>query len=356
MDGDTSQAPEHQIPELVSFEPKTRDVVIGSIKLVLRRLRKMGVLTHEGEYADLLKNPAALHEFIERFKENRDVASDLAVDAKGHPVDNDRTTLVCNLTLAQIERLLVYTCAKKRLASVLAEKGGEAGKRTSADLPEVMKDVIGFSWQLPLFETYFGTMNEEQFRVLGPRVLALQTAEALAPIAGMESHNIRKAEKLMEAQFDAALRLLPAAIRGAATCNPKNYKMLRKAAGKNFLTVLSAEPQIVLEISGMSHDRVAALAPFAAKLCTEVLQQIDAVPDAMMPPMMNSFGQVFGDLANDLLGEPEFAKKFLFGIVGSMRDMKVVNDDELAAATQATKYKWEAVKHDVLAWWDKRPR
>ena len=356
MEAEKSAIPEIHLPELIVFEPKARDIVIGSIKLVLRHLSKAGALQFDGEYTDLLKNPEALFEFIQWFRENRDVAHDLAVNSVGKPVADDQTPLICKLTLAQIERLLVYTCAKKRLAYLNAQKDGQAEQRTTADLSDEIKDVMGFSWQLPLLDIYLNVMTPDHFRVLGWRVLVLRSVETLEPIARLDAHALRQAEKTMGSDFDKALQHRPVAIRGAAACPPKAYANIKKAAKKSFWNTLSASPEVVLEIAAMSYARIAAVAPFAEMLCAEACEQFEAVPESVLPVMLESFGSVFEELAPNLLGEPAFAEKFLFKMVGGLRSMKIVNSQQQAASMQAIGYKWQGEQKEILDWWAKRPR
>lgn len=297
--------------------------------------------------------------FIEGFKGNQDIASELTVDASGKTVADDEARLVCNLTLAQIEQLLVITCAKKvaaaRAAAPDAGKGA-AGKpaAVSAELSDMVKEVIAFAWQLPLLPIYLGTMKEEHFRVLGTRLLLLRSADALGVVAQIDPADIRKAERVMERDFELALAKRPHAIRGGALCYPKSYKLLRATAGKHMWEVLSGNPQIVVELLALSSDRIGPLAPFAAKMSEEAFRQIEAVPAPLLGPLLGSFQTVFGDLAQALIGDEEFAKKHLFNMVGVVRSIPASSEKDLANAPQVLTYKWKSLLDPVKEWWHSR--
>ncbi len=338
------------LPTLVVFEPKTRDIVIGSVKLVLRRLKNKNVIPGDPDYADLLRDPAAMHTFVERFKENRDVASDLAVTARGQPATGDGDELICKVTLSQIERVLVYTCAKKRCAALAKVKSDDKPK-SSAEIPQEIKNILGFAWQLPLLDTYLGTMQPNHFRALGHRLLWLKTPEALAPFAQSEPSNICQAEKAMGEDFDDMVRLRPAAVRSAAVCSPKQYALIKSESGAGTLDLLATDRQVFVELLGEPRDRLVALAPFASEMCVETYRQIEAVPAGVLSALLVSFRRVLGDISGNLLGDPEFARKFLFDVVGSVRSMKVSPDDDKDQAVQIIGYKWDAIEAKITEWW-----
>lgn len=349
------------IPALITFEPQTRDIVIGAIKLVHKRLKSKGVVDAALEYQDLLRDPAAMQSFIQGFKANRDIASELTVDATGKTVGDDDAKLICNLTLAQIERLLVITCAKKVAASRAAappsaKSGAAKGKPApvSAELPDAIKDVIAYDWQLPLLSLYLEALKEDHFRVLGPRLLLLRSLDTLTFIAGLDPADIRKAERTMGPDCDLALAKRPEAVRGGALCTPKSYKLLKSTSGKLLWEILSAEPQVLVELLALPSDRIVPLAPFAAKMSAEAFRQIEAVPAPLLEPMLGSFQGVFGDLSQELIADDEFAKKFLFGMIGTVRSLPSNSEKDLAAAPQVLAYKWQALRDPITEWWQSR--
>ncbi len=346
-------------PPLIVFEPQTRDIVLGSIKLVHKRLKIKGVVDAKLEYQDLLRDPAAMFAFIHAFKANRDIACELTVDAAGKAQEDDNAKLICSVTLAQIERLLVITCAKKVAANQPpAPAAGKPAKGQPAtpanELSDIKKDGIAFAWQLPMLPLYIEMMKDEHFRVLGPRIFLLRTPEALESVARLDPADIRKAERLMAAEYEMALATYPRAIRGGSLCDAKSYKLLKATAGKHMWQLLSGDPQIIVEFLALSGDRVTALAAFAAKMSPEAFRQIEGVPTPLLKPMFDGFAGTFGDVAQDLIGNEEFAKKFLFTMVGVARSMPSNSEKDIAAAPQMMKYKWESLHEPVTQWWEAR--
>ena len=159
------------LPKLIELDDATKDAVLGSLKLVLKRLKNKELIAAEIEYRDLLNDPNRMHEFIACFKKNLKVGRDLALNQRGQPVKNFSEQLVCGMSLAQIERLLVYTCAKKIYRKKAAEEdrqktakpkdakkgwlrggkqaGKQAAKKTTSEVPDEIKAIIAFDWQLP---------------------------------------------------------------------------------------------------------------------------------------------------------------------------------------------------------------
>ncbi len=161
-------SPISDLPKSIELDDATKDVVLGSLKLVLKRLKNKELIAAEIEYRDLLNDPNRMHEFITCFKKNLEVGRDLALNQRGQPVKDFSEQLVCGMSLAQIERLLVYTCAKKIYRRKAAEEGRQkaakpkdakkgwlrggkqaakqTAKKTPSEVPEEIKDILAFDW------------------------------------------------------------------------------------------------------------------------------------------------------------------------------------------------------------------
>jgi hypothetical protein len=144
---------------------------------VLKRLKDKELIAAETEYGDLLNEPNRMCEFITCFKKNQAVGRDLALNQQGQPVKDFSEQLVCGMSLAQIESLLVYTCAKRiyrkkeakedspkpakskevekswlpggKRAAKQAAQQIQAAKKAASELPEDIKAILAFDWQLP---------------------------------------------------------------------------------------------------------------------------------------------------------------------------------------------------------------
>ncbi len=324
------------IPPLVKLAPETKDVVLGAIKLVLKRLKTAGLVEDGVEYGDLAGQPRHMAAFIARFKNNRRVAKDLALTRAGQPARRDDEELVCGLTLAQIERLLVYTCAKKAMAR-------------GARLHEDEKAVIAFDWQLPLLGLY-GRMTVEHFQVLGDDLLVVRSAEGARALATLTPAQIERAREVAGERFGQMLAEAPEAIRGVARCDADVFDLLVRVAGPRLWEFLAGDEQRVVEIGGVSPERVTALGPDVADLCVPSLRQIEHVPTEVLRAFLSAFRAVFGPAAAALLADQEFAFAFLRDAANQARGLAGREGVPEAQVEDALRAAWESVKPRVETW------
>ena len=77
-----------RVPPLADLDDEVKDVVLGSVKFVIKRLKKSGGIPAETKYKNLLADPARMGEFIAAYKKDRSLSHGLALDATGKPVDD----------------------------------------------------------------------------------------------------------------------------------------------------------------------------------------------------------------------------------------------------------------------------
>ena len=334
-----------EIPALVDFPPETKTLVIGAIKLVLRRLRRDGLLREDVAYGDLLGDAAKLHEVISLFKANRAIADDVVLDTAGGPVRDDRKTLICGITLAQIERLLVFTCAKRLYASW----DGWTGVRSSgAVVPEELKRVLGFDWQLPLLPLYQTAMSAEHFRALGDAVLALRTPQAVVAASNMDPGEIENLKLAAGDRFAEVLMVAPDAGALVARLKPEKFALFSEAAGDRLWEFLAGEPQVRGYLMGVVAERVRALGPSLPDLCLEAARVLTDLPSDRLALLLSSFREVFKDEAPRLLKDSGFAHDVLAPLVARILGAPPDSRDCTSHAHMVRE--WEALKPRIMVW------
>ena len=357
-----AETPQH-IPSLVEFEDRTKDIVIGAIKLILKRLRKKGAFPDGIEYADLLRDPDQMLAFITCYKHNREIGQDVTLDAHGDPAPDDTTPLVCGLTLAQIERLLVYTCAKKRGVSMARETSDPADAQGAAEVAAAwaqrvaaIKEWLVFDWQLPLIDFYLTQMKPGHFRVLDLTVFLVREAEDLEALASVEPSDLRRVRDLVDTRFEEMMAAHPSAARGLVSCDQQSFDMFAEMTTSRLWEFFGGDPQRVVEVLRLEENRRTVIAPFVADIGMATLRQLEQVPNDMLAPIMTGFTKTFGDEGTRFLQEETFARKFLFTIVGDFlgSDREALADADLTF-DKLSEMKWNGIKSAVETWWRTLP-
>lgn len=323
------------IPALVEFPPETKTMVIGAIKLILRRMHKAGLLARDMSYGELLGDAMLLHEVIGLYKAHRDLSADLVVSRKGEPAAGDQAELVCGITLAQVERLLVFTCAKRLFAG--ADRAWEGTRPTGVVVPEELKRILAFDWQLPLLPLYRDFMTAEHFRVLGDAALALRTPRMVAAVARMNPIDIAKLKAAAGAQFAELLAALgePGASGAGPAVAPENPEPksepepASEPASGIAPTDEMPEPPVALPNAGSDAARV-----------------LTSLPTMVAAPLMVAFEDVFGPDAGRLLGDPDFAGDILAGVAGNARRIAECGGD----VEDWARHEWSRMRPQILIW------
>ncbi len=334
-----------EIPALVDFPPETKTLVIGAIKLILRRLRRDDLLQEDVAYGDLLGDAGRLHDVIRVFKANREIADDVVLDTAGAPVRDDRQTLICGITLAQIERLLVFTCAKRLFASW---DGWDGSRSAGAVVPEELKRVLGFDWQLPLLRLYQTAMSAEHFRVLGDSILALRTPQALIAASNMDPGEIENLKHAAGERFTDVLTSAPDAGALVARLKPEKFALFSEAAGDRIWEFLAGEQQVRGYLMGVVAERVRALGPSLPDLCLDAARVLTDLPSDRLALLLSSFREVFKEDAPRLLQDPGFARDVLAPLVS--RILSAPSGSQDCTSHEHMTREWEGLKPRIMVW------
>ena len=359
------------IPKLIELDDTTKDVVLGSLKLVLKRLKNKELIAAEIEYRDLLNDPNRMHEFIACFKKNLKVGRDLALNQQGQPVKDYSEQLVCGMSLAQIERLLVYTCAKKIYRKKAAEEdrqktakpkdakkgwlrggkqaGKQAAKKTTSEVPDEIKAIIAFDWQLPMLETYVFRLRHGHLMELGDGVLAIKSPEALEVVAATDPVSLKEAKKAAGERFLEMLEANAAAVLGLVRCDKKKLAMISQFAGRRVWDVFAGDPELLVEILGCERYILKALGPSVADLGVESFHTLEDISETVLEPLLEAFREVFGERGKVLLNDPDFVGKHLRKIARDFRSMSAKTEDEMQSIKNSAVIVLQTIRQDIAA-------
>ena len=330
------------IPELITPDAETIKRINDGLVQVLKRLQDKGLIPAALTAAALIANPSQMYGFIKIFKDNRDIGSGILVDQAGNLVTDNQALLVCGFTVAQLERYLVMACARK----AYSDFGGE----TKGKIPDGLKPYLAFSWQLPLLGTFVEKMNRYQFVELGDGILFLRSPARVKELAGAMAEDIRKVRKLVGDRYDEMMRENPVAIRGIAQCDEQIFNLFVKVSGDRLWSFFGGDQQLVAELTGADKKRLLSLGPHFPDLCVETFRVLEQIPTPMLAPFMRSFASVFGAPGRALLGDEQFAREFLAGVVDDFRELKAEGSEQLEAVSEAAVLKWNVIKPRLIEW------
>lgn len=365
------------LPTAASLDPELRKIVLAGVKFLLARLRQNNLIDENVQYRDIINTPKLMAEYIDLIRNNLAIGKDLIVDEKGKPVSDMETPLVCGASLGQLERMLVYTCGSKvfikpdeavkkeevtkkgfSLFGLGSKKkaGGKKNAKSSGEAKlEELKPYLVYSWQLNLVGAYEEYLQREHYRMLGDKILVLDSVSKIKTIGRVEPQHIANVKKLTEDRFDQILQDDPGAIAGMAMIKSKaKFDFIFKITGDRVWDFFSRDPQYIVEIIGADEDRIWSVGPSIADLSHENLIILKRLKLPILKIFMDTFRDVFGDLAPKFLIQDDFGPKFLKQIVEEFVEMSTsedTSDEQKNALGDIMALKWGALNERILEWY-----
>lgn len=334
------------VQPLIEFAPGTKDMVIGAIKKVLERLQTKDLVTLGVSYGDVLKRPNLLAEFIDAYKNNRGIGRDVAINAAGRAVEDDDAALICGMTLGQIERMLVFTCAKR----VFAELEAIDGK--NHPVPPEVRDYIAFDWQLPLLKVMGLSLSAEHFRVLGEGLLVVRSLDAVQSLGELDAAEIAKGRQAVGGRFLQVLGSRPMAFRGLALLEKGQLQVYEQILGPRLWEFLARDTQVILEVLKMDPERRRLMGVAIADVCMPTLTALERVNVSILAPFLETFREIFGERAESILAHANFADSFLYEIIERFREIGRgdLSEEKRESVRLAMVLKWRALDQKVTQW------
>lgn len=369
----SASSPYPEIPDGIELGADAKKQVIGGVKTVLVRLQDRGLATAGKDYATVIGNAGLLHEAILAYKANRDIADDIARDAKGAPLRDDGTPTACGITIAQIIQMLVFTCAKRlfteadakpapkvqpagrSLASLFRRKPAEpapipAGKSDGEKKLAELRPLLAFDWQLPLLKFYYFLFNRSQLMELGRDILLLPEIESLEKAAGFTALQMRKARQVTDADFAGMLMANPQAMAGLNHWDEAKYPLFRAALGERIWDFYARDLDYFDKVADVERERIEILGPLLADLSGEAVEVLERLKDEKLVWFLKEFRRVFGAEVPLLLGDGLFARQMLLPVVQNFSQLET-RPDRFA---EAVHLKCTALQPMVAQWLEKR--
>jgi len=324
------------LPPPVDIDSETKKAVIGGVKAVLAAFHQTGLIDTSITYSALISQPEALGLFIDTFRAQRAAADEIVKTPAGEPVHDDHTELVCPITLAQVEHLLVRTCARKlfestRTMETVTEtvtrksmfgliKRSEQVERQSVDPIEERKDrqllaLVAYAWQLPLLDAYRRHLTYSHILELGEDLLSLPTETKIAEIGQLDPGLIRKVKAATGPDFASILTDRPQAIVGISVWNRDMYEFYHKILGEQAWTFFARNSAFFNACASLDKAAAKIYGDVLCFIAVENLVEIQRLNLDKTEVLINAMRSALGPRLPLILSEPSCAKDILRKVV-----------------------------------------
>jgi hypothetical protein len=359
-------------PPAIEIPPDTKRAVLAGFRKVVEIFQSEGKSQPGVSHTEILHDPEQLALFIKTFRANPDLYADVVVGYDGRPItasDPDKA-LVCGISLAQVQQLMVKTCARHLFLqeddekvvtkTVTTKRFGLFSQKTQVTErvenrdPRALREILGyiaFDWQLPLLADY-ADLSLQQLAELGENLLALRTPVAVRELAKFDYNQIRKARAALGPEFTVLLEARPAALHGALYWPKDMYTFFRSILGPKFYDFMARDENFFMMVATMDKAVSRVYGDVLAYIAKENLMEMQRLNIDRTDVLMQTLRTTFGPKLAQLLALPQFAKEVLRRQVEGLVHMHQ-NKDHMLAAQMVT---WGALAPRVDEWLAKQPK
>jgi hypothetical protein len=360
-----------QLPPPVEMNNETKRNIIDALKQIIEIFKGAGKLNAEATYGSILHDPRDLYRFIRTYRANTGLAGDFVKDKEGNPVTAEDELLVCGVTLAQIQQLLVKTCArhfleqenkeevkvvtetvKKKVLGVFTKTeqverkvGGGFDERKVRDISKCM----AFDWQLPLLPAY-NMLNSAQLFELGDYLHCLTSFEGIRDYSQLDQPTIKKAKQTVGDDFPFFLANRPAALSGVGAWSKEMYLFYRKALGDAAFDFFSRDKQFYMVCAALDKPLIAIYGDVLGYIDSGNLEEMQRLNIDKTDVLIQAMRTAFGPNMKEALSNPNFAKDMLRKVVESLQHVS----QEKAQLAQSAMITCKALAPQVANWVEKQ--
>lgn len=363
------------LPPPVEIDGNTKKAIIDGLKRVLVRFQQAKLIDPGLTYQDLISHPEPLEHFIGTFIERRDQCDDIVLSKSGGPTRDDDQMLVCNVSLNQIQQLLVRTCAKKvfetdrtpqTVTETVTKKAlfGLIKKTEQVEVTRVAADpieerkmrelmrYIAFGWQLQLLEAYRNHLHYQQIMAIEEDILALRTPDAVATVGRFTPEVLSKVKAAAGPDFVDILLNRPQAIGGVAVWNRDMYEFYRKLLGDRAWDFFARDPAFFNIVAALDKATSRVYGDVLCYIAAENLEEVQRLNIDKAEVLVTALKAAFGNKIQIVLGHPHFSKDILRKVVDNLLHMNQEKDKLMTSFTLTCK----SMVPMVMDWLSKQPR
>lgn len=322
----------------VDITPETRSAIVDGLKQVLAAFQQAKKIKAEISYQMLIENPQALYQFIQIFRANRELADAIVRSPDGALVRDEETELVCGVSLAQIQRLLILTAAKRHFgvgqpqAKPQEDKKGGLGslfRKQDTDktastgmsaeerkLSELAK-YLAYDWQIPLLQIYRDSLTFQHIMELGPCITLLRDAKAIAQAGRLDPAQIRKARQVVHDDFVQLLSENPKAVEGVIYWNADMFKFFHNLLKEKCWAFFARDQMFFNSVAAFEKAKLRLFGDLLLSITPEGLSEFDRLNLDKTAAILEAFRANFGRDLPLMLSQKSFAFETLHRMVES---------------------------------------
>lgn len=337
------------LPPNVSVDKQTKIQIIQGVKAAIGLLQENDLLEGGWSFDDIVNEPENLKHFFGVYRDNMDLFAETVVDKTGDPIVDETTQTACGVTLLQVQKLLVSTCArrffirndgeivtkkqKKKVKSmVFFTKEVTVKKKVrlkeGAKKFDAMRRVIGFDWQLDLLEFYRDRLPYPHLLVLGDDVLVIEDEASGNEVVEIHHEDFKKVKEAVGVYFRNVVAHGAAAIPGILYWRKDLVSSFIKAMGEKAWDFFKRDKSFFDHCTELDNARIGIYGDVLTYIAPENLTEMNRLNLDRLAGTIDAFRETFGDRIADVLGEPKLAVDILRPTVDSFIHLEAKNNEQ----------------------------
>ena len=357
------------IPTPVEISAEVKHALVIGIKKAIEVYQSVDLLDKSLTYKQTLGTIKGLRSLFTAYNEHPELIDPLMIDKNGKVVRDKTTPLSCGLTLADIEQLLVKTCAKHHfdrnqpeevvIDTVVTKKfmflnkiEKIARKATAPGADRKTRELlryIAYEWQIELIPSY-AELNIAQLMEIGDDLLALNSMETIRAMTKYEAPTIRKVREAVGNDFATILTERPEAITGITAWNHDMYSFYRGLLGDRAWQFFAREPSFFNVVASLDKPLARVYGDVLCFISNESLEEMQRLNIDKVDVLIASLCGALGEKAFQALGKQGFVQEFLRKMVDNLLHM-TQGKEQLLMSTEVT---CNAMAPQIIEWLNKR--
>ncbi|WP_417793462.1 hypothetical protein [Terasakiella pusilla] len=355
-----------QLPPNVSVDKAVKGAIIQGTKDAIALLHEHDLLDASWDFDTILNEPQNLKSFFQVVRDNLDLFAETIVDKAGDPVVDELTETKCGVTLQQVQKLLVSTCARRFFVrndgEIVTKKQKKKVKsmvfftkeitvkkkvrlKEGAKKFDAMRRVIGFDWQLDMLEFYRDRLPFPHLLVLNDDVLAIHDVAHGDEVANIHHEDFKKVKEAVGVYFRNVVANGAAAIPGILYWRKDLVGAFIKAMGEKAWDFFKRDKAFFDHCTELDNARIEIYGDVLTYIASENLTEMSRLNLDRLDATIVAMKETFGDKLPEILGEPLLSVEVLRPTVDSFIHLEAKDNEQfrLAAKTAVSSLKTEVM-------------
>lgn len=342
-----------KLPPNVSVDKAVKGQIIQGTKNALALLKDNDLIDKELSFDAMLDEPSQLKNFFQVFRDNIDLFAETVVDKAGDPVTDELSLTACGVSLQQVQKLLVSTCARRYFirndGQIVTKKTKKKVKtmvfftkevtvtkkvrlKEGAKKFDAMKRIIGFEWQLDMLEFYRDKIPFAHLLVLNDDVLAIRDENHGTEVISVHHEEFKKVKDVVGVYFRNVLAHGATAIPGILYWRKDLVGSFIKAMGEAAWDFFRREKSFFDHCTELDNARIGIYGDVLTYIHYENLTELNRLNLDRLDGTLQAFKQTFGDELSRIFAEPRLCVEILRPTVDSFIHLEAKDNSQFNSA------------------------